>query len=440
MAKKLWGGRFKKETDKDFFSFQKSIHYDYRLAEFDLYHSRIHVEALKIAGFLTAAEAKKLDAALAQILKDVKSGKFKFDPASEDIHTDIHNKVEKKAGNLAHKLHTLRSRNDQIAFDEKWYCLKSADEILKLLFKVSASLSSLSKKYGKSIIPGYTHTQRAQKISFKDYVGAFMKTLARTESKLEAFKKNSVLQLGAGALAGNTLLESGAYTKAIKAFLKKDKKAFKGIAIKASENTLDQVSNRDFVIELLSLLSILQMHLSRLAEDLILYSTSEFHFIELPEEFCTGSSLMPHKKNPDFLELVRGYTGQVNGNLVSLLTTMKGLPLTYNRDMQLDKEPLFSSVEIVKSELALLAKMLLGIKLNAWAIHNSLSDESLYAVPLAEYLVKNGVPFKDAHTIIGKLIGHKLDKNIAIRSMSDRELKKFHPKLNKVTVNKIIKI
>ncbi|MBU4377257.1 MAG: argininosuccinate lyase [Candidatus Omnitrophica bacterium] len=404
MSKKMWGGRFKKEIDRDFFEFQKSIHYDYKLAKYDIVHSLIHTVTLADAKFLSLKEKEKLIKALEEISKNVKEGKFAYDAAAEDIHTDIQNKVAKKVGKLALKLHTLRSRNDQIAFDEKGYCYDESFAIAKLLDSFLKSLSFLGKKYGKHYIVGYTHTQRAQKVLFANYIATYYAMFARDKKRLEYFYSNIPLYIGAGALAGSSiakfyndalaktkkkLLTDNIFVKEIKPFL----------------NSLDAVSDRDFLIELLSILAIIQMHLSRLAEDLILYSTKEFNFINLPEEFCTGSSMMPHKKNPDFLELVRGYTGRIYGNLMSVLTIMKGLPLTYNRDMQLDKEPLFSSVDTVKNELEIMAHFLIGVELKTETIKAALKDIDLAAVDMAEKLVRDKkMPFKEAHDMVGRYI------------------------------------
>ncbi|MDD5355896.1 MAG: argininosuccinate lyase [Candidatus Omnitrophica bacterium] len=400
MAKKLWGGRFKKKTDKDFFEFQKSIRYDHKLAEYDIAHSLIHVLALGSTGVLKPKEKAKLVKSIQKIQDEIAAGKFKYDKDSEDIHTDIQNKVEKKIGKLALKLHTLRSRNDQIVFDEKFYCYEESTKIERLLEKFMESIMFLKNRYRELSIVGYTHTQGAQKIYFKDYLGAFYCMFERDKKRLSSFLKNLEIHIGAGALLRNIKKEN--YGKAIKEFLKGA-----NYPIKPSENTVDDVSDRDFIIEFLSILSIMQMHLSRLSEDFILYSTKEFGFFELPEEFCTGSSLMPHKKNPDFLELVRGYTGRIYGNLFSILTTMKGLPLTYNRDMQLDKEPLFSSVETVKDEIAIMSRFIKGVRLNKDIIKESLKDKNLYSVDRAKDLVKQGMSFRQAHDEIGRELRKK---------------------------------
>lgn len=404
MAKKLWGGRFSKKIDKDFFEFQKSIQYDHKLAKYDVDHSILHTLALGWAGVLKPKEKTMLLNSLKKIREEIRTDKFMYDRSSEDIHTDIQNKVEKKIGKLALKLHTLRSRNDQIAFDEKLYCYGESANIEKLLESFMNSMIFLKNRYKKLSVVGYTHTQRAQKIYFRDYLGAFYCMFERDKKRLNNFWKNLEIHIGAGALLRH--IKKSDYEKAIREHFKSA-----NIFIKPSENTIDDVSDRDFIIEFLSILSIIQMHLSRLSEDFILYSTKEFNFLELPEEFCTGSSLMPHKKNPDFLELVRGYTGRIYGNLISILTTMKGLPLTYNRDMQLDKEPLFSSVEIVKDEIKVMSQFIKGVTLNKDIIKEALRDENLYSVDKAKDLVlRQGMSFRQAHDEIGKELREKLAK------------------------------
>ncbi|MFA4853812.1 MAG: argininosuccinate lyase [Candidatus Omnitrophota bacterium] len=434
MAKKLWGGRFKEKIDKDFFDFQKSIDYDYKLAEYDIYHSIIHVFALGRAKILAGKECSVLVKALLDILGEIVGNKFKPSRESEDIHTEIQNRVEKKVGKLALKLHTLRSRNDQIVFDEKLYCHREASLVSDLLDGLVSTLKYLQNKYNGYSWVGYTHTQRAQQIAFKDYLAAFSYMFMRDKSRLIDFRKKSTALIGSGAFKGTILTKE--YDMAIKDFLKIPKKIVLELA--SVINAPDNVSDRDFVIEFLSTLSILQMHLSRLAEDFILYSTKEFNYLDLPEEFCTGSSLMPHKKNPDFLELVRGYTGPIYGNLISLLTTMKGLPLTYNRDMQLDKGPLFSSVDIIKDELRIMARFIKNIKVNKEAIDNALNDETLYATELAEILVLKGIPFKEAHTVMGKIVRYSQDNNIKIKDMPDSLLKTFCSKLNQKGIKHIL--
>jgi len=436
MSKKLWGGRFKKKIDKEFEEFSKSIQYDYKLARVDVFHSIIHTIALSGSKLLKDSERKKIISALGGIIKEIDTEKFKPNLSSEDIHTDIHNRLEKKIGKLAAKVHTLRSRNDQIAFNEKFYCLNEAISIRELIGSALNSFLFLMKKFKNQAFVGYTHTQRAQVILFSDYLGAFGHMLLRDDRRLKDFYDSLIPYIGAGALAG-TSLDKKEYFKAIDDFSSFDKSG--SGKIRSVESSMDSVSDRDFLIEFLNILCIVQMHLSRFAEDMILYSTQEFNYVDLPEEFCTGSSLMPHKKNPDFLELVRGYTGRIYANHAAILTMMKGLPLTYNRDMQLDKEPLFSSLDIIKSELKIIARFLKGIKLNTKVIEEALADEQLYATELAEFLVFKGVSFADAHNIVGKLVRYAQDKKIHIKSMPDKLLKSFSAKLSQKDVRKIMR-
>lgn len=442
MAKKLWGGRFEKETDPSVEKFTKSIDYDYRLASYDVLGSVIHVNVLKNSGFLEESEAESLMSTLKKIYKDIESGKFEYDKKTEDIHTDIQNKVEKEVGELALKLHTARSRNDQVVFDLKLFCKVELLSIQKLCALLQKALLENAKKYDKLIIPGYTHMQHAQVIRLSDYLGSYCDMLERDVKKLENTRVGIVLNMGAGALAG-TPIDVATYNKAIDKFLEEKFKFKEKFNVKLDytiSNSIDTVSNRDFVIEILSSLAILGMHLSRLAEDLIIFSTKEFNFVELDDAFTTGSSLMPQKKNPDVLELVRGYTGMLYGNLMSVLTTMKGLPLTYNRDMQLDKPPLFSSFEIVQGELEVLTGLIKTLKWNKDVIKKSIDeDETLYATDFVYHLVKEkGVAFREAHDIIGKLVKYCLDNKKKIKDIPESKLKEFSDKLNKDEVIKMM--
>lgn len=438
MTKKLWGGRFKKEVNKDFFEFQKSISNDYKLAEYDIYHSLIHINALKKVGVLDENEANDLGKALYEILEEVKSGGFKPDAEAEDIHTQIQNKLELNT-EAALKLQSYRSRNEQIVFDEKNYCFFEGINISGLIVKMIVSLTEIEKLYDKDWFIVYTHTQRAQVIRFSEYILSFFWMLIRDGQRIFNFLDNLKIEIGSGAAAGSNYIKKIHYDKAVEEFIKEMFKDVEKLNISLTKNPLDNVSDRDFMIEFLNILSILQMHLSRLAEDFILYSSKEFDFLELPEEFCTGSSLLPQKKNPDFLELVRGYTGRIYGNLISVLTTMKGLPSTYNKDMQVNKESLFSSVDIIKNELIIFAKFLKNIKLKSTLIKKKvLEDESLYATELAEYLIEKKIPFKEAHEIVGKLIRYGEQHKIKIKEMSTRELKTFSSFFNKAKMKQIL--
>ena len=423
---KLWGSRFKKKTAKVVERFTSSIAVDYKLAECDLIGSLIHVLALKKAGLISSQEHKKLSQGLLAILKEVRAGSFKPDLNSEDIHTDIQNRLKKKIGKPALKLHTLRSRNDQVAFDTKLFCSFSIEELLNLMKDFKKGLLGFGRHYKDLIIPGYTHLQSAQPIRFSDYVFAYVDMFARDAERLNNIARGLEFSFGAGALAGVSI-EAKVYKESIEAIIKKEGL---NIQCKVLNNSLDAVSNRDFVIEFLSSLAILGMHLSRMAEDFIIWSSAEFGFIEIADEFCTGSSLMPQKKNPDVLELIRGYSGRLYGNLTSVLVMMKGLPLAYNRDMQLDKEPLFNSIAIAKDELIVLIGLIRHIKINKENIKARLKDESLYATELVDLLVHKGAAFGSAHDIIGRLVRYSLDKKIKIKDMPDKLLKNFSPYLS----------
>lgn len=418
MAKKLWGGRFTKQTDPLVEEFSKSIQYDHALAAFDIRGSLLHVQVLKKAGYLTASEAARLTKALGALLKDTAGGSYAWDPASEDIHTDIQNKLSRKVGSLALKVHTARSRNDQVALATKLYCKDALCGIRKDIAAFRSSLKSLAGRYTGVIIPGVTHMQHAQPVYLKDYLGAYGAMLGRDDRRLAAIEAAIEPVMGAGALAG-TPIPAAKY------------------GTMAPANPLDAVSDRDFVIEIIAALAIVATHLSRLAEDLIIWSTAEFGFVDIDEAYCTGSSLMPQKKNADSLELIRGYAGRIYGDLVSVLVMMKGLPLSYNRDMQLDKEPLFASLDIVSKEVRILAGLMATLTFDTAAIRARLKDESLYATDLVYYLVGLGIPFKNAHTLVGKLIRYSLESGIAIKDMPEDLLrKKLSPKVARAAVLK----
>ena len=422
---KLWGGRFSKKTNKLVEEFTGSIHFDQKLAKYDCIGSLNHIATLKRAKLLSPAEHNKLAKGLNAILKSIEGGSFKIDPSFEDVHSYIQHVLEQKTGKVALKLHTCRSRNDQVVFDVKLYCIDQIWSTVLAILNINKSLFNLAEKNEDIYVPGYTHLQHAIPVKLYDHLATYSQMLHRDGQRLATVYENSIaahLTMGSGAVAG-TFIQSEQYNHD---------------AIRPTENSIDTVSDRDFVIEVLSALSILQMHLSRLAEDMILWSTKEFDFIDIDDAFCTGSSLMPQKKNPDVLELVRGYTGKVYGNLVNVLVMMKGLPLSYNRDMQHDKEPLFDSFEIVQKELNVLAELFKNVKFKKENIKKQLEDECLYATDIADYLVQNKVPFKEAHAVIGKLIQYKLKKNVELRSLEDSEFKKFHPLLTAKVIKKLI--
>ena len=435
MSKKMWGGRFSKPTHPLVEKFTGSIHYDHRLAEYDLLGSMIHVEVLRRAKLLKNGEASRMYKILEALHKKASKGEYVPDPSSEDIHTDIQNKLENTVGEIALKLHTARSRNDQVAFASKLYTKTKAIELGALLSGLINALGALSDGNKGLLVPAFTHMQHAQVIYLKDYLGAYADMLKRDAVRLDAAAKNVKLVMGAGAVAG-TPIDSAKYE--IKSPGRINGAMARSFDIHPVSNSIDAVSDRDFVIEMLSALSMIGMHISRLSEDLIIWSTKEFGFIELDDAFATGSSLMPHKKNPDVLELARGYTGRLYGNLMNSLTVMKGLPLSYNRDMQLDKEPLFDSIDIVSIELKVFTGLVKTLGFNKTRIEEALEDESLYATDLVYYLVDKGIAFKTAHSVVGGLVRHSIDSSIEIKSMSQVELDKFSNKLLRGDILKLI--
>ena len=435
MSKKMWGGRFSKPTHPLVEKFTGSIHYDYRLAEYDLLGSMIHVEVLRRAKLLKTGEASRMYKALEVLYRKAVKGAYVPDPSSEDIHTDIQNKLEKSVGALALKLHTARSRNDQVAFASKLYTKIKAVELGTLVSDLMKALGALSDGNKGLLVPAFTHMQHAQVVYLKDYLGAYTEMLERDAVRLDAAAKNVRLIMGAGAVAG-TPVDSGKYE--IKSPGRIKGGLAKSFDIHPVSNSVDAVSDRDFVIETLSALAMIGMHISRLSEDLIIWSTKEFGFVELDEAFATGSSLMPQKKNPDVLELARGYTGRLYGNLVNSLTVMKGLPLSYNRDMQLDKEPLFDSIDIVSIELKVFSELVRTLGFNRSRIEEALEDESLYATDIVYYLVDKGMAFKTAHSIVGRMVRHSIDSSIDIKSMSQAELDKYSDKLKRADIIRLL--
>ena len=425
MSKKLWGGRFGKATHPLVEEFTRSIQYDYKLAKYDVIGSMAHVKILDKSGYITSSEAAKLTKGLSSILTSIEADKFEYDTVAEDIHTQIQNMLQKRVGDVVLKLHTARSRNDQVVFATKLYCKEATKSLLKDITVLIDAITGAASKNKEMVIPGFTHLQHAQPVYLKDYLLAYAMMLKADAGKLDYLEKAVKLTMGAGALAG-TPIKFSDY-----------KISIGGIKVECTANSLYAVSDRDFLISALNVLSLVGMHLSRLAEDLIIWSTKEFDFIEIDDAYCTGSSLMPQKKNPDVLELIRGYAGRLLGNAVSVMSMMKGLPLAYNRDMQLDKEPLFNSFEIVSGELKVMAGVIKTLKFNKGKITQHLKDESLYATDLVYYLIDLGVPFKDAHTLIGKLVKYSSDSSTAIKDMPEDLLKK---KLsNKVSKKEIVK-
>jgi len=426
MSKKLWGSRFPKKTNLLTDRFTSSIAFDKRLAKYDILGSIAHAKMLGKQKIIASHEANAIVKGLNSILKDIQSGKFKFDPQAEDIHSNIQDLLAKKIGVVAHKLHTARSRNDQIALDVKMYIKDEIDDLTELIALLQKSILKCAKVNSKVIIPGYTHLQMAQCVLFAHHLLAYIESLQRDKERLlDAKKRTDAMPLGSCALSGTGLAIDREYVK--------KQLGFKSV----TANSIDSVSDRDFILEILSNLSILSVHLSRIAEDLILWSTREFNFIDIDFSFCTGSSIMPHKKNPDVLELIRGSVGKIHGDLSSVLILMKGLPLSYNRDLQLDKPPLFNSIDTEKDILEIFIALFGNIVIEKEAIAAKLMDESLFSVDVVEYLIKKGVSYREAHDIVGKMVRGCLDKGKKISGLSNIELKKFSPKLGQ-DVRKIL--
>lgn len=393
MVNKTWGGRFSETLDSEVASFHASIGFDHVLYAEDISGSIAHVGMLARQELLTRVEAAKLMLGLREIKRELAAGQHPFDVAFEDIHMFIEHLLTQKCGNLGKKLHTGRSRNDQVALDLRLYTRKACSQVLKSIDTLNEVLQELVIKHANDLMPGYTHLQQAQPIQLGAFFGAYQAMLVRDRERfLDVRKRLNYSPLGAGSLAGSQLpLDRYRVAKTLK---------FDGII----ENTLDAVSDRDFVIEFCSSASILMMHLSRLAEDLIVFSTQEFGFIKLHDAFATGSSLMPNKKNPDVMELIRGKSGRIFGHLMGILTMMKGLPLAYNKDMQEDKEGLFDTVKTVLSCLSILPRFLKSLSWNLNHMHEVASQDVLQATAKVEKLVLKGVPFREAHHQVGEWV------------------------------------
>ncbi len=389
----MWKGRFQEQTAELLQTFSESISFDWRLWRHDIEGSIAHSAALQQAGLLTSDERAQIVNGLREIGAEIEAGKFEFKLELEDIHMNIEAELTKRIGAAGAKLHTARSRNDQVATDIRLYLRDECDAISAALRELQRALVDLGELEKDVIIPGYTHLQRAQPVSFAHHLLAYVEMLERDRGRIaDTRKRLNILPLGSGAIAGSTIILDREFVAGLL--------GFDGI----TQNSMDAVSDRDFAVELLAALALVATHLSRLSEDVILWASSEFKFIQISDAYTTGSSLMPQKKNPDVAELTRGKTGRVFGNLVSLLTTLKGLPMTYNRDMQEDKEPVFDSVDTIKTSLAVFTGMMRGIRANRPACAAAVADPMLLATDLADYLVNRGVPFRHAHEFVGKAV------------------------------------
>ena len=417
---KMWGGRFGKKTNPLVEEFTKSIQFDKKLAEYDCLGSIAHAKMLGKCGIIPKKDAAKIASGLNSILNEIKKGSFKINNSAEDIHTMIQNALDKKIGKSAQMLHTARSRNDQVALDTRMYCKDKIDSIAGLLKTLKKSIKGFSGKNMDVIIPGFTHLQNAQPVLLSHQMLAYCEMFTRDMARLMDCKKRvDVMPLGSCAISGTGLPIDRNFTAKELGFSK------------ISINSMDAVSDRDFVIELIFCLAIIGMHLSRLSEDLIMWNSQVFGIADIGDEFCTGSSMMPQKKNPDVLELIRGKCGALYGGLAEIMTIMKGLPLTYNRDMQLDKEPLFKSIETVKSSIEILAELFKSLKINKEKALELLQDESIYAADIMEYLVKKGVTLKESHDIAGRIVAYSMDRKLKLSEISLKEFRIFSQKFNR---------
>ena len=410
----LWGGRFSSGADYLAQSFSSSIDVDKRLFKVDIQGSIAYAEILKKAQLINANELSKIKKGLKKILEDIKQNKFDWDPVLEDVHMNIEARLTKISGSAAKKIHTGRSRNDQVATDLRLYLMEKIDDISNLLISLQESILSKAERHAGSIMPGLTHLQIAQPVTFGHHLMAWFEMLSRDYSRLQDAKERmNVMPLGSAALSGTRF-------NIDRKFLSK-KLGFK----KISKNSMDAVSDRDFVIELASSLSIVGIHLSRMCEEIIIWSSSQYNYLDLSDEVCTGSSIMPQKKNPDIAELIRGGSSRTIANLMGLLSLMKNLPLTYNRDLQDDKEFIFSSIDFTEDSLDLLSLVIDGMEPNTEKMRQDCLIGQITATDLADYLVEKNMPFRKAHEVVGKIVSYAEAKNVQIFELEISELRKF---------------
>ena len=411
---KLWGGRFSKNTNELVDAFNASIDFDKRLYHEDIRGSIAHANMLAKCGIIPAEDGEKIVAGLKDILADIEAGNFSFEVALEDIHMNVEARLTERIGQAGARLHTARSRNDQVALDMHMYMKREVAEIAELLINFEKALLTVAKKHDKTLMPGYTHLQRAQPITFAHHLLAYFNMLQRDFRRLlGVWDGADMMPLGAGAIAGTTFPIDRHDVAAQLNFGK------------VYCNSMDAVSDRDYVIEFLSFASMLMMHMSRLSEEICLWSSTEFGFIELDDAFATGSSMMPQKKNPDIAELVRGKTGRVYGPLQAMLVTAKGLPLTYNKDLQEDKEGFFDAVDTIKFSLAVYRDMILTMTVNVDKMQQAVSKDFSNATDLADYLVRKGLPFRQAHEVVGKCVAYAILNNKFLPEITLAEYKEF---------------
>jgi len=417
---KPWAGRFRQGTDARVEAFTSSLAVDCRLYRQDIVGSIAHCQTLQRASVLTSREANTLMAGLRRIEAEISEGRFPFVLAHEDIHMAIESRLTTLVGAVGGKLHTGRSRNDQVALDLRLYLREEVMGLLAGLRQLQISLVTVARQERRVVMPGYTHLQRAQPVLLAHHLLAYVEMAERDKGRLrDALRRINVMPLGSGALAGTNYPLDRDYTAQLLGFPE------------VSQNSLDAVSDRDFVVETLAALALVMAHLSRFAEELVLWSSQEFGFVELPDAFCTGSSMMPQKKNPDVPELIRGKTGRVYGHLMALLTILKGLPLSYNRDLQEDKTPLFDAVDTVRDSVGLLASLVGGMTIRREAMARAASEGFLLATELADYLVRKGVPFRQAHAIVGRIVRERVDGGQDFTGITLNDLRRFSKSFEK---------
>ena len=410
---KMWAGRFSKELDKQADDFNSSLHFDCKMYKQDIKGSVAHAQMLAKQGIITSEDAETIIKGLNSVLSDIEAGKLAFDEG-EDIHMFVEAELTKRIGDIGKRLHTARSRNDQVALDIRMYLRDETAEIIILIRELIASISEQAITHKDTILPGYTHLQRAQPITFAHHLLAYAMMFARDIERLkDAVKHMNLSPLGSCALAGTTFdIDRNAVADAL---------GFDGITL----NSIDGVSDRDFCVELMSAFSLIMMHLSRFSEEIILWSSWEFKFIELDDSYTTGSSIMPQKKNSDMAELVRGKTGRVYGNLFAMLTVLKGLPLAYNKDMQEDKEAVFDSIETVKKCLSIFAPMIKTMRVKKENMYKAAGEGFINATDLADYLVRKGLPFRSAYKIVGQIVGYCIDNGFVLETLPLEKYKEF---------------
>ena len=412
--KRLWGGRFDQKPAQAAEAFSNSLNVDQRLAKYDVEGSIAHAKMLEHAGLLNGTEAKKMALGLSEIKTELENETFVFKPSDEDIHTAVERRLYEKIGDLAGKLHTGRSRNDQIVLDERLYVRDLINQLNTKIQNFQKALLGWAKKYPNLIMPAFTHLQHSQPILFSHWVLAYLEMFQRDRDRLsDALVRVNVSPLGAGAGGGSSLPLEPEYTAKLLGFPK------------VFANSLDAVSDRDFLVEVLADLALVSVHLSRICEEMVIWSSSEFNYLNIPPGYCTGSSALPQKKNPDIPELIRGKTGIVFGGLISLLTTLKGLPLSYNRDLQEDKAPFFAAADTVLNSLGILASVILKTRMNISSVKKSVEAGYLDAFDLAEFLVKKGMPFREAHGIVGETVKYAEGMKKRLCDLSLPQLKQF---------------